>query len=517
MDFLQDNSCTIDIPRKKLILAGGTVFSLCQKASPTYDVRLAETTIIPPRCEIEVVGKSELPPYGLWLLEGHHLKSQSVVIARAILETCTSIPVRVLNASDQSIIFRQGTTIGELHRIEEWQIGALSSPAENRTCPIDKANVLHQLAQSPTSISDEQRGRLFALLQQYADVFACPGQKLGQTSKVQHAIHTSSSLPIRQHPRRTPPAQRTVVKELIKEMMDNDIIQPTKSGWASPIVLAKKKDGSVRFCVDYRKLNEVTRKDAYPLPRIDDTLEMLSESQLFSTLDLASGYWQVELEEEDRAKTAFCTNEGLFEFKVMPFGLCNAPATFQRLMDVVLSGLQWTSCLVYLDDIIVMGRTFEEHLSNLDSVFARIREAGMKIKPAKCFFLRERVQYLGPIVSKDGIEADPDKLRKVQCWPTPQNVREVQQFLGLANYYRRFIRNFAEVARPLHRLTERLVSVFQWTIQCQESFNLLRELLSSPPILSYPDFKKPFILDTDPAMKELVQYCHSWITTGGST
>ncbi|KAL5509623.1 hypothetical protein EMCRGX_G005023 [Ephydatia muelleri] len=318
MDFLQDNSCTIDIPRKKLILAGGTVFHLCQKASLTYDVRLAETTIIPPRCEIEVVGKSELPPYGLWLLEGHHLKSQSVVIARAILETCTFIPVRVLNASNQSITFRQGTTIGELHRIEEWQIGALSSPAENRTCPIDKANVLHQLAQSPTSISDEQRGRLFALLQQYADVLACPGQKLGQTSKVQHAIHTSSSLPIRQHPRRTPPAQRTVVKELIKEMMDNDIIQPSKSGWASPIVLAKKKDGSVRFCVDYRKLNEVTRKDAYPLPRIDDTLEMLSESQLFSTLDLASGYWQVELEEEDRAKTAFCTNEGMFEFKVMP-------------------------------------------------------------------------------------------------------------------------------------------------------------------------------------------------------
>ena len=194
MDFLQDNSCTIDIPRKKLILAGGTVFPLCQKASPTYDVRLAETTIIPPRCEIEVVGKSELPPYGLWLLEGHHLKSQSVVIARAILETCTSIPVRVLNASDQSITFRQGTTIGELHRIEEWQIGALSSPAENRTCLTDKANILHQLAQSPTSISDEQRGRLFALLQQYADVFACPGQKLGQTSKVQHAIHTSSSL-----------------------------------------------------------------------------------------------------------------------------------------------------------------------------------------------------------------------------------------------------------------------------------------------------------------------------------
>lgn len=356
---------------EKLILAGGAVIPLCQKMSPIYDVRLAETTVIPPRCEIEVVGKSQTPPRRLWLLEGYHLKCQSVVIARAILESCTSIPVRILNASDQTITFHQGTKIGELHEIEEWQIGALSSPAENSTCP---ASVLHQLAHSPTSISDEQRDKLLSLLQQYADVFACPGQKLGRTSKLRHAIHTGSSLPIRQHLRRTPPAQRTIVKHLIKEMTDNDVIQPSKSGWASPIVLAKKKDGSVRFCVDYRKLNEVTRKDAYPLPRIDDTLETLSESQLFSTLDLASGYWQVELEKEDREKTAFCTNEGLFEFNVMPFGLCNAPATFQRLMDVVLSGLQWTTCLVYLDDIIVMGRTFEDHLSNLEGVFARIRE-----------------------------------------------------------------------------------------------------------------------------------------------
>ena len=319
---------------------------------------------------------------------------------------------------------------------------------------------------------------------------------LGHTSKLCHSIDTGSAPPIHQHVRRIPPAQRTLVKDLLDDMLHKDIIQPSQSPWASPIVLARKKDGSVRFCVDYRKVNEVTRKDAYPLPRINDTLETLSDSKIFSTLDLASGYWQVVLTENDRQKTAFCTTEGLYEFKVMPFGLCNAPATFQRLMDIVLTGLQWTSCLVYLDDIIVLGRTFTEHLSNLGSVFSRIRDAGLKIKPEQCSFLKEKVKYLSHIVSKEGIAADPEKTATVKTWPTPTSTKEVQQFLGLANYYRRFIKDFAQIAKPLHKLTER-TSSFLWTTECQKSFEILRHLLSSPPILSYPDFIKPFILDTD--------------------
>ncbi len=285
------------------------------------------------------------------------------------------------------------------------------------------------------------------------------------------------------------------MQELLAGMLKSEVVQPSSSPWASPIVLVKKKDNSFRFCVDYRKLNDVTHKDAYPLPRIDDTLDSLSGSKWFSTIDLLSGYWQVEVAEEDRPKTAFCTTEGLFEFKVMPFGLSNAPATFQRLMDLVLSGLPWSQCLVYLDDVIILGRTFSEHLANLNSVIGRLREAGLKLQPKKCNFLRHEVSYLGHVSDK-GVTADPAKIERVASWPIPTTTKAVQQFLGFAGYYRRFIQNFADIARPLHRLTERNAT-FKWSKESQLAFEELKSRLISAPVLAYPDFSKNFLLDTD--------------------
>ena len=198
----------------------------------------------------------------------------------------------------------------------------------------------------------------------------------------------------------------------------------------------------------------------------------------------------------DREKTAFCTPDGLFEFKVMPFGLCNAPATFQRLMDTVLAGLQWSSCLVYIDDVIVLGRSFDDHLLNLRAIFEQMRKAGLKLKPSKCALCKHTVEFLGHIVSSDGVHTDPKKTEKVSKWPTPSNRQELLRFLGLTSYYRRFVRDYASIAKPLHHLTEKNVA-FGWTSECQSAFENLRQKLVSTPILAFPDCSKPFLLDTD--------------------
>ena len=252
--------------------------------------------------------------------------------------TGSRFPVCVLNFSDLPCTLHGGTRIGILQQLHESQVHVSAvtptetssiDPAQPASVCGEKLKILKQLLDASGSITEDQREAFKSLVLQYADIFFCPEDDLGRTSKLSHSIDTRSAPPIRKHVRRILPAQRTLVKDLLDDMLHKDIVQPSQSPWASPIVLARKKDGSVRFCVDYRKVNEVTRKDAYPLPWINDTLEMLSDSKIFSILDLPSGYWQVELTENDRQKTAFCTTEGLYEFKVMPFGLCNAPATFQ--------------------------------------------------------------------------------------------------------------------------------------------------------------------------------------------
>uniref|UniRef100_A0A5S6QHH5 RNA-directed DNA polymerase n=1 Tax=Trichuris muris TaxID=70415 RepID=A0A5S6QHH5_TRIMR len=334
-----------------------------------------------------------------------------------------------------------------------------------------------------------------SLLNQYDDVFAS-GEDLGRTDVVQHRIDTGDSRPCRQPPRRIPFHQRQIVEEETQRMLRQGVIEPAHGPWASPVVLVRKKDGSYRFCVDYRRLNGITYKDAYPLPRIDDTLQLLGGAKWFSTLDLASGFWQVAVHPEDRVKTAFCTPTGLYQFKVMPFGLCNAPSTFQRLMEVILGSLRSTSCLVYLDDIIIHSRTEEEHVQRLREVFRRLRDAGLKLNMEKCQFFKKEVRYLGHVVSRDGVRVDPEKTEAVDNWPRPTSPKELKQFLGLASYYRRFVSSFATIAEPMNKLMKKS-SRWNWTSECEASFHELKARLTSAPTLSFPDFNLPFVLDTD--------------------
>jgi len=390
------------------------------------------------------------------------------------------------------------------------------SPLMDQTIPVsreDKLAELMQLLESrkdghlpehitpmmeslPAELTLIQRQQVKALLTEYQDVFTGPDGKFGHTDLVQHRIDTGSQAPIKQPPRRTPMATRVIMDGQVKEMLDAGVIEPSSSAWASPVVLVKKKDGSHRFCVDYRRVNDITKKDAYPLPRLDDSVEAMGGAQWFSTLDLHSGYWQVEMDPQDKDKTAFTTRMGLYQFRVMPFGLTNAPATFERLMELVLTGMQWEQLQVYLDDVIVFGKTFLIALYNLTMVFERFRKANLKMKVKKCRLFQPEVAFLGHIVSREGVKCDPAKIEVVANWPHPQSVTEVRSFLGFCTYYRRFIPHFSTVASAMTNLTRKSVA-FEWTDECQLAFMRLKSSLMEAPVLAYPREKGQFILDTD--------------------
>ena len=345
---------------------------------------------------------------------------------------------------------------------------------------------------SPT-LTSKQSAELMECVVNHHDVFALDDGEVGEVIGVEHKIHTGDSAPIRQLPRRVPFAVRGEITRMVQEMLKDGVIQESASPWASPVVLVKKKDGTLRFCVDYRRLNAVTHKDTFPLPRIDDLLDQMQGKKVFSTLDAKRGYWQIKVQEESKEKTAFVTFEGLYEFRVMPFGLCNAPSTFQRLMQRILQGLG-SFCSVYIDDILIFSESVEEHLVHLSQIFRRIESFGLKLHPKKSSLGHAEVLF--HVVSAKGIHPDPAKIRAVKEFPVPTNVRLLRGFLGLASYYRRFVPNFARIAGPLHMLT-RSDMAFVWTASCQEAFERLKSMLTSPPVLSYPDFSEPFQLHTD--------------------
>jgi hypothetical protein len=348
----------------------------------------------------------------------------------------------------------------------------------------------------PSDLTLEHRQQAEDFTRTNSTSFSMSEFNLGRTSLVQHRIDTGDRAPFKEPLRRHPLAYLPVIDEHVDRMLEADVVEPAVSPWASNVVLIRKKNNNLRFFIHYRRLNSITTKDSYPLPRVEDCLRSLGSPQLLRNLDLRSGYWHAEISPEDRDKTSFVTSRGIFRFKVISFGLVNAPALFQRLMDLVLSGMTWNGCLVYLDDIVVHGNTFDEHLERLAAVLRRIAEANLKLNPQKCRLFQRQITFLGHVISAKGIAPDSEKVDAIMSWPKPRNVTEVRFFVGLCSYYRSHMPQFAELAQTLHALTKKH-AVFQWTDSQEHAFLKLKESLMNAPLLCAPSDEGRFLLDTD--------------------
>ncbi len=524
LDFLKRNKCVLDMAETRLLMNE-------LPSSPYMSEIHVHTVAVTQTMELPAESETIIPAHFLEtptnLVTGvlspvyEFIERLEVVLPNILVDTQSQdIVVRVMNPHSEPRKLYAGMKIATLEPLEPEKVQEIvnldNTEEENKPqisvneIQIEETqdtNLENQIMpeylqelwkESKEGLNETDQKQVFDFILKNREIFAKSKDDMGLTNLVQHKIDTGDAAPVILPARRLPIHQRQVEKDEIEAMLKRGVIEPSDSPWRAAIVLVPKKgkEKAYRCCIDFRGLNACSRLDSYRLARIDDSIDHLYGSRWFSTLDLQSGYWQVAMDPEDKIKTAFSCSQGHFHFLKMPFGLASAPATFQRLMEKVLSKLQYKTCLVYLDDVIVYSSTFEQQLIRLQEVLTRIKDAGLKLNPNKCHFFKKSVSYLGHVVSEEGVATDPEKIRAVKEWPTPKNVSELRSFLGLCSYYRKYIQSFSQIAKPLHVLTEKN-RFFQWTDEAEKAFQKLKSMLISSPILAYPDENAPFILDTD--------------------
>ena len=342
----------------------------------------------------------------------------------------------------------------------------------------------------------EQHTDIIDMIKKFGSIFMASKFDLGFTNLIKHEMITKGG-PIKQFPRRQPMHMERKIDLLLEDLMKAKIIRRCTSAWNAPLVIVGKKDGTIRMCVDYRGLNNITEKESFPMPNTRFLLDCLADSRHFSSIDLGQAYYQVELEQSVQELTAFSTREGQYCFNRLPFGLATAPATFQRLMHILLKGLIFKGVVVYLDDILIYGKNIEEHNEILSEVFKRIKEAGLMINPEKCIFNKKELLFLGHTINDKGIQTNKRKIEEIEKTVPPKCSKQLRSFLGLTNYYRRFIKDYAKIAAPLYAATTGCDKNINWSKECEESFKKLKKHLCEAPILDYPRESRTFILDTD--------------------
>lgn len=350
-------------------------------------------------------------------------------------------------------------------------------------------------------LNKEERGSIINLVVRFPYQFHLPGDKLSKTTGFEHRIPTINDIPINVRQYRHPPHLREEIQRQVDNLLENDIVEESDSPYNSPVWIVPKKPDSEgnkrwRLVIDFRALNEKTIASAYPLPNITEILDQLGQSKYFSTLDLAQGFHQVPIDPRDAPKTAFSTPFHHLQYKRMAMGLKGAPASFQFLMDKILSGLQGIELFVYMDDIVVYANSLKEHDEKMKRLFGRLKTAGLTLQPEKCLFLRKEVAYLGHIISEEGVKPDPKKTQAVSEFPRPKTRKNIKQFLGLVGYYRRFVPDFAKIAKPLSQLLKREIR-FLWGDSQERAFQTLKNILCTEPLLQYPKFDEPFLVTSD--------------------
>ncbi|SAL96908.1 hypothetical protein [Absidia glauca] len=352
-------------------------------------------------------------------------------------------------------------------------------------------------------VPSDIRESLLKLLSEFQDVFDWHNDRMGRTTLLDHEILLKENTPpIRHRPYRMAPVEQEYLKKELDRLCDLGIIKPANTPFTAPIILVKKKNGDYRMVVDYRKLNAQTKVDAYPLPKIDDLIDELGNSRIFSALDLRSGFHQVPLKQNSKELTGFVTKFGTYQYEMLPMGLVNSPATFQRLIDLCFGSLLNKCLVAYIDDLNIHSRTLQQHLKDLRQVFICARHGGLLFNIDKCTFFKEELKFLGYIITKKGISTDKDKILKIQEFPQPKTLKQIRSFIGLASYYRRFIQNFAAIARPLHEQTK-TTKVTVWDQKATDAFKTLKQKLTNAPVLRRADFSKPFVIVCDASQKGL--------------
>ena len=373
-------------------------------------------------------------------------------------------------------------------------IATQNKSAAHKKDPPDKFKEAYEkFGLDNAELNDRQKIQLAEMLVSFQDLWDDEKREgpITRTTATSHPIEAEGP-PLRAKPRRTTPVEDCIIWKHIDKMVKRKVIRKSNSPWAAPILLADKKNGNVRFCVDFRHLNEKTKKDSYPLPRMDEILAALGSSSYFSSIDLSEAFWSIPIREGDIEKAAFTSKYGLWEFLSMPFGLCNAPATQQRFIETVLSGLVWQCCFAYIDDILCYSSTFEQHLADLTKIFQRLRDNDLMLQPAKCSFCKPNFEILGFIATKDGLKPNPKKVEAIQNYPLPTTPKEVERFLGMVTWLKRFIPRSSSLTTHLRKAKVMDPKKFSLSQESIKEIHLLKELLTSETCMAHPDFSKEF-------------------------